>query len=85
MEICIKNKIQYAHADINERLAALTMQPSDWKMLDTILDSDEYRAIVLEYQEKERQRLPSCKSLFGICHNFAGGKCTSRNFCSFKQ
>ena len=85
MKICIKNKIQYTHADINECLESLTMQPSDWKILDIILDSDEYREVVLEYQEREKQRLPSCTSLFAVCRNFDNGKCTSHTFCSFAQ
>ena len=51
----------------DEELKSLTMTPDMWKKLDSVLAEDEYRKVVLDYQHREFERLPKCKTLFGVC------------------
>lgn len=62
----------------------LTMTPEMWGELNSHLPSEEYRKIVNDYQHREWERLPSCKSIFGLCRNFACGKCTAKKSCKNK-
>ena len=67
------------------RLENLTMRPSDWSDLNAAVENDIYRAVVNEYQHMEWERLPHCSSLFGLCRNYACGRCTSKHFCECKK
>ena len=50
----------------------------------TIITQDEYRKIVMDYQKREFDRLPTCNTIFGLCRNFACGKCTAKKSCKNK-
>ena len=65
----------------DENIKNLTMTPDMWYELSNRVSSDEYRKIVMEYQEREFNRLPTCNTIFGLCRNFAGGKCTAKKSC----
>ena len=66
-------------------LANLEMTPGMWADLNRWVSEDEYHKIVADYQRREEEKLPNCASTFGLCRNFAFGKCTNKGFCRFKR
>ena len=78
--------------DITIKLKDLTMTPADWKWLDEYMNgpkdklhswTPEYHDIVMSYQARERNKRPSCKSVFGLCRYCDHGfKCGYKGFCS---
>lgn len=62
----------------------LTMTPNMWYGLSLEVSPDEYHTIVMDYQKREFNRLPNCNSIFGLCRNFACGKCTAKKSCKNK-
>ena len=68
----------------DEELKSLTMTPDMWKKLDSVLAEDEYRKVVLDYQHREFERLPKCKTLFGVCRYWSAGRCTKKAYCHSK-
>ena len=69
----------------SSEIANLEMTPEKWADLNRSVSEKEYRRIVMDYQRREEERLPSCASTFGLCRNFAFGKCTNKGFCRFKR
>lgn len=63
----------------------LSMTPEKWAELDRLLSVNEYRAVVADYQRREWERLPHCKTLFGLCRNYDGGHCTSPHYCMARE
>ena len=71
--------------NLAEKLETLFMTPPDWTILNQSVTPDEYREIVMRYQEKEFSRLPRCESLFGLCRHYTCGHCTEEGYCRFKR
>ena len=66
-------------------IETLTMTPEKWAMLNSAITLDEYRAIVNDYQRREFELLPKCKTLFGLCKYWASGRCTNKKHCTSKE
>jgi len=70
---------------MKEKLESLTMKPEDWSELDKSVTTEEYRRIVNEYQSREEEKLPFCKSCFKVCRYLTRlGRCGDRNWCSLQ-
>ena len=61
-----------------------TMTPEKWAMLNRAITPEEYRVMVIDYQRREFERLPKCKTLFGVCRYWASGRCTNKERCASK-
>lgn len=62
----------------------LTMTPNMWMELNNSIPESDYVKIVMDYQNREWQKLPSCKTIFGLCRNYCNGKCTKKGKCASK-
>lgn len=72
-------------AELQEKIESNQMLPADWARLDRTVPAAEYRRIVLAYQKREDERRPRCRLLFGLCRNYAFGKCTAREWCGSQE
>lgn len=84
------NKLnQKGHAmipeELNIKIVNLNMTPSDWGMLNKLVESHAYRTIVCKYQARERELLPHCDGVFGICRYNDHGICGYKNACKLKH
>ena len=67
-----------------DKIKNLTMTPADWTELSKAVDPYAYRIAVCEYQAREREKLPRCNSIFGVCRYNDHGICGCKNACDFK-
>lgn len=70
---------------LNIKIANLDMAPNDWNMLDKLVAPHAYRTIVCEYQARERDLLPHCRSVFGLCRYNDYGTCGCKDACKLKR
>lgn len=66
------------------KLDGLTMTPNDWGLLNKVVSELEYRQIVMDYQNRESERLPYCGECFGLCRYWVQGRCNCKGYCEFK-
>lgn len=70
--------------ELSSKIADLSMTPADWTTLSKAIDPYAYRIAVCEYQAREREKLPRCKSLFGVCRYNDHGRCGYKDACNSK-
>ena len=69
----------------DKELKTLMMEPHMWKTLNELLPADGYRKVVLDYQHREFEKLPECKTLFGVCRYWSSGRCANKGHCRCKR
>ena len=79
--MCVESLIP---ARLSDKYFSLRMEPKDWSDLNHILDNENYRLVVLEYQANEYEALPRCNTIFGLCRCYDHGRCTCKDFCRNK-
>ena len=70
--------------EFEKNIKNLTMTPDMWYGLSLKVSHDEYHEIVMDYQKREFDRLPECKTIFGLCRYYSFGKCTKKGKCVSK-
>ena len=76
---------RFSAKNLRARYESLAMTPADWAELNRRLDENEYRKMVLAYQKRERERMPKCGTLFGLCRYYDHGLCGNYMYCPCKK
>ena len=71
--------------ELRKKFKTLKMLPTDWSTMWNALNSEEdYRTVVMDYQNRKWETLPKCKTWFGVCKYYDRGRCFCSKSCSSK-
>lgn len=79
----IKMDMKNIPQTIQYKLNNLKMLPMDWSNLNRLLSPPEYQKVVSDYQKRENNNRKRCKSMFGLCRYYCGGKCLFGKRCIY--
>lgn len=67
---------------IREKFDTLKMKPADWTTMQNAMSNNEdYRTVVMDYQNRKWETLPKCKTWFGVCIYYDRGRCSCHEYC----